>query len=66
MSHLTLDARIQHWDAMLAQYTDYPEDFRVKVAIVLAQDDIYGLGARTPKQLAVMEEAVNRRASAPK
>jgi hypothetical protein len=51
---------------MLAQYTNYPEDFRVKVAIVMAQDEIYGLQYRTPQQLAVMAEAVTRCASAPK
>lgn len=61
MMQMTLESRSRHWEIKLIQSTNFPPDLIPQIAYILAQDDVEGLNARTPAQIAFMGHAVDSR-----
>jgi hypothetical protein len=51
------ESRIAHWGNVLSETTSLPEDLITHVATVLTKDELQGLSARTPHDLAIMARA---------
>ncbi len=63
MLKVDISSRTSHWIGVLKESTDIPAALIPPVACILAQDDLYGLSARTPDQIEMMGKVVIARNS---
>jgi hypothetical protein len=59
MLQINIQTRTSHWIGVLKESTDIPPALIPPVACILAQDDLYGLSARTPDQIEMMGKVVD-------